>query len=415
MPLLLETIAIGDELLTGKISDTNTAFVAAEFFKRGMRLAHSQTVADEPEAIQELVLERAKKADFIVCFGGLGPTSDDKTAATLADLLKSPLIQDPPSLERLHRRMAERGREVTPQNLKQVLFPKGCEVLPNSVGLAPGFQCRLGKAVLFFLPGVPIEMKPMFLNSVLPSIESSLGYELEAYRSLTWKCLGIPESELQRRMDQVEAALPPQAWLGYRTKFPENHLTLYWRSKAETDQSEFQNFSEQIQNRIADVCYTSEDKELEELVLDALGRQKLTLALVESCTGGLCAQRLTRIAGSSRTFWGGVVTYQVAAKKTLLDVQVASDEGAVSAECSKLLAANLKEKSGCQVVAAVTGYMGPGGGTPADPIGTIYTAVQGTYFSEARFQLHGNDRQANQWAASTHVLHQILLCLNKTK
>lgn len=415
MSLHLETIAIGDELLTGKISDTNTTFVAAEFFRRGMRLEHSQTVADDEASIQQMLRERGAHSDFVVCFGGLGPTSDDKTALTVARLLGVPLVQDPVSLERLHRRMAERNRPVTPQNLKQVLYPEGSRLLPNSVGLAPGFQCRIGRGEFFFLPGVPAEMKPMFLQSVLPEVEARQNGGVETYLSRTWKCLGIPESELQRRMDPIEAILPHQAWLGYRTRFPENHLTLYWRSRSQADREAFEEKAQELRANLSTFSYTEEEKEFEELILDELESQGLSLAFAESCTGGLCAQRITRVAGSSKHFWGGAVVYQIAAKEKILGVRLASDEESVSADCSRRLAQSLREKSGCDLAVAVTGYMGPSGGTSQDPVGTVYIAVAGETLRETKVTLFGHHREANQWGASTHVLGQTLLYLAEAK
>jgi nicotinamide-nucleotide amidase len=398
----IETVAIGDELLTGRIADTNSAFVGAQLFQNGLRLDATQTVADDPSEIERLLRERSKTANFMVCFGGLGPTSDDRTAKTVADLLGVELVEDPISKEKLIQRVRSRGRELTPQLLKQIVTPSLAQVIPNEVGLAPGFSCRLGKSTLFFLPGVPAEMRPMFLQSVLPRLLSETG--ARKLLSATWKCLGLPESELQRLMDPIEAALPEGSLLGYRTKFPENHLTLYWRGSA----AAFLDFKLKIQALLEPYFYTDCELELEELVVQQLKARGLSLAFAESCTGGLASQRITQVPGSSASFFGGAVVYQARAKSALLGVSVENEAEAVSAKCTLSLAKNLRARSGCDIVAAITGYMGPAGGTASDPIGTVYVAVLGRGEREKQFQVYGLDRHANQWAASTFFLNEVL-------
>jgi nicotinamide-nucleotide amidase len=409
----IETLAIGDELLTGKISDTNSAFVAAELFRRGMRLDRCQVVADEDSAIVSMLRDCGARADYVICFGGLGPTSDDRTAQCAADALGVQLVDDPTSMERLLAFAKKRNRSMTPQLLKQVKHPAGTGVLPNTVGLAPGFSCRIGTARFFFLPGVPAEMKPMFLASVLPELERELlilgG---EKFLSRVWKCIGIPESELQRLMDPIEASLPKQAWLGYRTKFPENHLVLYWRSRGPDDAASFEAKVPEIRSLLGGLVYTEDDTELEEMVLRKLREKKLTLAFAESCTGGLCSQRVTKVAGASENFWGAEVVYQNAAKKTLLGIELETPEQAVSAKCSRELALALREKSGVDVALAITGYLGPTGGTAEDPIGTIYIAIASIAgLKETRISAPGTHRDIMQIGASTHALNQLRLVL----
>lgn len=409
--MILETIAIGDELLTGKIADTNTAFVGAELFRRGLRLDRSQAIADDIPAIQRVLRECGERADFLICFGGLGPTSDDKTAQCIAELLGTTVVDDPVAMERLKEFASKRNRVVTPQMLKQVKYPSGTDVLFNGVGLAPGFSCLIGKARAFFLPGVPTEMRPMFLESVLPVIEERLASTgAGKFLSRVWKCIGIPESELQRLMDPVEAALPASAWLGYRTKFPENHLVLYWKS-AGGDEQEFEAMALRIREMVAHLSYTEKDEELEEQVSALLRARAKTIAFAESCTAGLCAQRLGRLAGASDVLWGSAVVYQRAAKKELLGVDVPTDEAAVSAECSLRLAQELKKRSGCDLAVAVTGYSGPTGGTAEDPVGTFYIALVGEKTVQCRLFAAGHNREQNQWGAATHVLNQVRLLL----
>lgn len=409
----IESIAIGDELLTGRISDTNSAYVAGLLFRRGQRLERSVVVPDDEAAMRNIFAEVAARAQVVICFGGLGPTSDDKTAQVAARFVDANLIEDAPSLARLQGFLRQRGRTETPQVRKQIQVPEGARVLPNSVGLAPGFALTIGSADFYFLPGVPSEMKAMFCDHVLPAIERRLAaVGAETLFSHTWKCLSIPESELQRRMDPTEEALPPNAYLGYRTRFPENHLTLYWRAPGERPAA-FLKQVDAISRLVAEWAYTDEELELEDLVMRELKRQGKTLALAESCTGGLCAQRLTRVPGASENFWGSAVVYQIGAKDVLLDVKVGDPDEAVSADCSRRLAQSLKERSGCDIAAAVTGYLGPGGGTEKDPVGTIYLCVAGDFLVERRITHPGLNREASGWGASTYVLNEIWNLLRK--
>ncbi len=418
----IETIAIGDELLTGRIADTNSAYVAGRLFPRGQRLDRITVVADDESQMRTAFSEAAARAQVVICFGGLGPTSDDKTAAVAARFLNSTLIEDAASLERLHAFLKARGRPETPQVRKQIQLPRGARPLLNSVGLAPGFAFAVGETDFYFLPGVPAEMKVMFSDFVLPELEQRLvAAGAETLFSHTWKCLGIPESELQRRMDATEAALPPQAYLGYRTRFPENHLTLYWRSPViarspkgdEATPPEFLQQADAISHLVAEWAYTDEELELEDLILRELKGTGKTVAFAESCTGGLCAQRMTRVPGASENVWGSAVVYQVDAKRVLLGVEAGSPEDAVSADCSRRLAENLKARSGCDIAAAVTGYLGPSGGTDQDPVGTIYICVVGEVMIERRITHPGLNREASGWGASTYVLNEIWNYLKK--
>ena len=403
----IETLAIGDELLTGKIADTNSAFVADTLFRRGFRLERVTVVPDSTPTIQNALKECAVRSDFVLCFGGLGPTSDDKTAACVAELLGGGLAVHAPSDEKLRASLQKRGLPVTQQTLKQVLYPERANPILNEKGMAPGFHCSLGGCRFYFMPGVPSEMKAMFTDSILPEILSAVAAVGDSERILShvWKCLNITESELQRVMDPIEAALPPNAWLGYRTRFPENHLTLYFRQPESADRSVFEQWQEQIRAILKTRCYTEEDKELEQLVLERLARLGYKVAFAESCTGGLTAQRLSRIGGASDWLWGGYISYRVEAKDAMLGVKVPNPEAAVSAQCTRELAEQTKRRSGCEVAAAITGYMGPTGGTPSDPLGTVYLCVSGKRNLEKRVNLLIRERSDGQWGAATHLLN----------
>lgn len=395
-----ETIAIGDELLTGRISDTNSTYVADALFACGLRLERETVIPDDTKEIQETLKEAATRASCVICFGGLGPTSDDKTAEAVAGLLECDLASHAESRARLETYYASRGRPVTPQALKQALYPAKAIPLLNSAGMAPGFSMKIGATQFFFLPGVPREMKAIFCDHILPAIKARNG----EIRSRVWRCIGIWESDLQIQMDPIEKDLPPGAWLGYRTRFPENHLTLYARHDLPLET--FESIAARIGTTLKPWSYTESHQELEELILEKLHSRGWSVALAESCTGGLATQRLTRVPGASRGVWGGIVTYQTDSKRRLLDVVLRSPEDAVSEDCTNKLAENLKSLSGCKVTAAITGYLGPGGGDEKNPLGTIHLAVSTNgKTSSKKITLPVRGRDEAQWGAATYLLH----------
>lgn len=405
----IETLAIGDEILAGNISDTNSTFVAENLLRSGLLLLRQTVIPDNERAISDAIKEISNRADIVVCFGGLGPTSDDKTAGCVANILGLGLVAHEPSKGKLVRFYRERNRELTTHVLKQVNYPTGSEPIPNLNGLAPGFRAPLGNCLFYFLPGVPEEMKAMWKKWVLPDIITRVAPENERVSVHSWRCIGIHESELQHVLDPIEAVLPKGSIIGYRTVFPENHVTLYFRSSAESCDRAFDDLRRKITELLREWCYTETDEELEHIVGKELAERQWKIAIAESCTGGLTLQRLTRIAGASDYVWGGCAVYQLDAKKKLLGLELGREEEAVSQECSYRLAESLKRVSGCEITAAVTGYMGPTGGTLQDPVGTIYLCVLGDRRLERRLLQTGRSRDQTQWGASAQLLNLIRL------
>jgi len=409
----IETIAIGDELLSGKIADTNSKYVAEAFFRKGLRLNAVSVIPDTIEALHDTMRSVGQRADVVICFGGLGPTSDDKTAEAAASLLGTDLVTHEPSKENMLAMYRSRAKTPLPSAMKQVLYPRGSEALANAKGAAPGFHFQFENARFYFLPGVPMEMKVMFDVEVMNDLKSRWPEQIADGELLShqWKCLHIWESELQSKMNPVEAALPKHAWLGYRTHFPENHLTLYWRGR---DKAAFDKECEKIRTILAPYTYSEGREELENLILAKLKSTHSNVALAESCTGGLAIHRLTQIPGASDQVWGGVTAYRVEAKLTLLHLNVASLEAAVSAQCAREMAESVRAISGCAFGASITGYVGPGGGTEKDPVGTVYVCVVGEdVVLEKRFVLAVRERAQTQWGAATYLLATLLEALGK--
>ncbi len=408
MALRLETIAIGDELLTGKTSDTNTTFVSQALFDQGLRLERTTVILDDIDTIRAAIKERAGQADYVFCFGGLGPTTDDLTAAAVAEVLNCPVVEFEPARRNLIERFEKLKRPITAALLKQALYPKAADPIPNSVGLAPGFTCVVDNCRFYFLPGVPREMKAMLTEWVLPDLSRRAG--IGDLLSHAWRLLGIPESDLQTRLGDVQASLSKDAWLGYRTHTPENHLTLYGRSPGGRPSPAFAMLVEKIRAVVAPWCYAEGHTDLEAVVLDALRSRAFRVATAESCTGGLIAQRLTRKVGASAVVWGGATVYQIEAKAGLLGIRLARPEEAVSAECSRRLAESIREKSGAEVAVAITGSLGPDPANDTDPLGTIYICVVGSGKMplEQKIFLPVRTREENQWSAASYALGAVL-------
>ncbi len=411
----VETLAIGDELLTGKIADTNSAFIASQLFPLGIRLHRSTVVADDEGEIVDALGAIARRSPVCMVFGGLGPTSDDKTAETICRMIGGELIVHEPSKEKLIRFFTERKREVTETALKQIHYPSKCEPLPNPDGLAPSFTMEWKGCRFFFMPGVPSEMKEIWKESVLPRVQAihkKLGGPTLLHQG--WRLIGIGESQVQQLMTPIEKVLPKGAWIGYRTHFPENHLVLYVGSEVEDAAGCLKKFGDQMRSAVAPYVYTEREKELEALVFEKLLEKKLTFAVAESCTGGAVAYRMTKQPGASKAFWGSEVVYQLDAKNACLSLGLSKETDSVSAETTKRLAEALKAKSNATVVAAVTGYLPPEGGTPAIPNGTIFVhVIAPSGVSQKTVHLVARDRERGQWGAATYVFHEVLTLLEK--
>lgn len=400
----METIAIGDELLSGTISDTNSTYIAAELMELGYRLARETVIADDIQTIIDTLKERSKSANMVFVFGGLGPTSDDKTVDAVCKMSGAIPVEHPLSRERIERAYRERGQGLNPHALKQALYPDVAKPLANSVGMAPGFWWKLGNTDLFFLPGVPLEMMAIFQEQIKPWLSTHLAKQsIDRIQTRLWKCIGIYESQLQVAMDPIEKLLPTDAWLGYRTHFPENHVTLY-RLGAKT--FDLGTLTEQIDTVLSPWTFTTSKEEMEEIVLRELKLRNWTVAFAESCTAGLACQKLSQIPGASNWLWGGVNTYQLTAKKELLAIGLDRAEDAVSEETTRDMARAILRISGADVAAAVTGFLGPDEGSAAARKGTVFCCVMGRNerILEKRLYVNPTNRPRAQTGAAIYLL-----------
>lgn len=403
IPSSIETLAIGDELLTGTTTDTNSTWVGRKLYSAGRMLSRVTVIPDDSADIEATLIRIGKRASRVVVFGGLGPTTDDVTAAAAASALGCSLIEDPEALLKIEKVCRTRGIAVSEMMRKQAIRPAASDAIPNSVGLAVGFSCTIGMAKFFFLPGVPREMKAMCEAVVLPRLldgGSPLWHR-------TWSVFGLPEAQLQKIVAPLEATFPPFARFGFRTAFPENHLTLYVENTSAAAQSWIAEVEPEIDRLLGVYCYGREGKRIEEVVIDLLRAHGMQIAFAESCTAGLAIHRLTRVPGTSEEIWGGFTVYQVDAKRRVLDVHVESPQAAVSAHCSRELAEKGLVRSGVDLCAAITGYMGPPLPGDSDPAGTVYVALaakgHGIVAEDSR-SFGEREREELQWGASTCLL-----------
>ncbi|MGC4123107.1 MAG: CinA family nicotinamide mononucleotide deamidase-related protein [Myxococcales bacterium] len=376
----IEMLCTGNELLDGTVVDTNATYFCERAFARGVPVARKETLPDDLPALVHAFREMGQRADFVVSSGGLGPTIDNLTVEAAAQAAGVPLVEDPEVLARLKVRFAERGFTFTPNNARQARIPQGGQAIPNPYGTAPMVALRIGKADCYLLPGVPREFKPLCDEQVVPRLEARLAAEGAARShkaSRVLKCIGIGESMLD---DQVKdlPSLHPHVEVGFRTHLPENHLKLLATgSTGEEAKARLVAAEADARARVGQKIFGADKDELPEVLLRLLWGRRETVALAESCTGGLVASLLSAVPGASDALVLSAVVYQDKAKSILLglDPELVKRECAVSAVVTRELALAARARSGATYGLAITGWAGPGGGSEKDPVGTVYVCL----------------------------------------
>jgi nicotinamide-nucleotide amidase len=402
----VETICTGDELLTGLTSDTNSRYFQEQLLLvAGLTVRRSVVVGDVPDDIVAALDDAAGRCDAVLVSGGLGPTTDDITAACAARAAGVPLVESPEVLAHLVARARARGLTVTPNNLRQALVPEGAEVVANAEGSAPLLIQRRGGCTFFFVPGVPREYRHLVSTHVVPWLAARRGdATVRVLRVL--KVVGLAESHLDARITPI-APRHPRLTFGYRTHPPENHLKLLaeapTRAEAEAALAEADADARQV---LGTHCFGADQETLAGVALGLLRQRQERLALAESCTGGLVGALLTEVPGASEVLFGGVVTYLDAAK--LLWAQVpqllVAREGAVSRACALAMAHGVRESTGVSWSLSVTGFAGPEGGTPEEPVGAVYVAVVGPGVEQVERHFFPGDRdRVRRFAAHAAV------------
>ena len=370
-----EILTIGDEVMRGEIVDTNKSFLADRLLGLDIETHFQTSVRDDPPAMIDAFKRAASRSQIALVSGGLGPTRDDLTTDALAEAFGLELILDEASLERIRSLFHAHGREMTENNVSQARFPEGAEILPNPLGTAPGFSIAQGMTRFFCLPGVPNEMTRMMDEQVMPRIEAARG-EGPAVRARLLRTFGMGESTLDDELKDIAAS--GDVSLGFRTSFPDNYLRPLARAAtAEQAEATLDRICDTIKQRLGPLIYGEGEQTLEAVVGQMLAERGMTIAVAESCTGGLIATRITNNPGSSAYFAGGVVSYSNAAKSDLLGVPAAAleEHGAVSDPVIRAMAEGVRERFGVDIGIATTGISGPDGGTASKPVGLIHIAL----------------------------------------
>jgi nicotinamide-nucleotide amidase len=401
----VEIITVGNELTTGEIVDTNAAFMAGLLTERGFEVTHITTIGDNEGHIEEALHRAREHAEAIIVSGGLGPTTDDITASSAAKALDRRLIMDKKVLQGIRSRFAERGMEMPLANEKQALFPSEAEVVPNPLGTAPGFILRHKGKTYIFLPGVPRELKYLLKENVLPLLEKERR-ETTFFGSRTLKAFGFTESAIADRLRDLNLQ-GNSAALAFLPRFPENHVKITVRGKfPEEVGKNLREMENIIRERLQGRVFAVDQETLEEIVGNLLRSHQATLAVAESCTGGLIAHRLTNIAGSSDYFERGVVVYSNRAKIELLRVpeDLLAAVGAVSGPVAEKMAEGVRQISRSTLGLGVTGIAGPSGGSAEKPVGTVFIALaspRGTV--SKKYQFWGDRAQIKLISAHTAI------------
>jgi competence/damage-inducible protein CinA-like protein len=367
-------LSIGTELTRGELVNSNAAWLASELTAVGFEVAEHTVVDDVVERIVDSLRRLAARARVVVSTGGLGPTSDDLTAKAVACALGVGMVRDEASLEAIRRRFEKAGRTMSPSNEKQADFPEGADILPNAMGTAPGFGVHIGDCALYFLPGVPREMEAMFEQQVVPRIRALAPDDSYQSRLRTF---GQPESIVGEKLAGVELAFPGVT-LGYRAHFPEIEVKVLARAGSRaTAKSLCEEATGEVRSRLGQTIYGEGDDTFAGVVGRALRTRGFTLAIAESCTGGLLGHLLTREPGASDFLLLDAVTYANSSKARVLgvDEETIRWHGAVSPEVAEAMARGAKRVAGSDIALSLTGIAGPSGGSDSKPVGTVYIAI----------------------------------------
>ncbi len=370
-----EIISIGTELLLGKIVNTNTTFLSQKLAEEGIDVYHTSVVGDNPHRVIETLKHAVSRSDIVVTTGGLGPTVDDITAQAISTLTGRKMVLNQRILKDLENYFRERKMKVLTSSVRQAYIPNGIRHIRNKVGIAPGLIVRYKGKIIICLPGPPSELQPMFEDQILPYLRKR-NKSKWMLRSLTVKLTGIPESVVNKAVKRLLQLKTPTT-VGIYAKQGEVDLTIVTKAKTEEDaRAAILKIKKKIRERLKNFVFGYNNDTLEGIVGRHLAAKKLTIAIAESCTGGLISNRITNISGS-RYFIMSLVAYSNNIKENVLGVSKETIEkyGAVSQDVAVEMATRIKLLAGSDIGIGVTGIAGPTGGTAEKPVGLVWIAV----------------------------------------
>lgn len=410
--MLAEIIAIGDELLIGQVVDTNSNYIAAQLTAYGINVQHINAVSDEKTGILSSLETALGRADVVILTGGLGPTNDDITKKTLAEYFNTKLVLHAEMLNQVKSFISGRGIPFSEKHQLQAVLPENCIALKNSTGTAPGMWFEKNGKIVVSLPGVPLEMKSLMQEEVLPRLGA---INKNRIHHLTISTIGYTESALAELIAPWEDKLPTDVKLAYLPAPGQVRLRLSQQGaiidKLETKS---QALLSELKNILPETAiYSLSDDSIQQTVHQLLIKNKLSFATAESCTGGYIAHLLTSIPGSSAYFSGSVVAYSNQIKANVLNVseETLATFGAVSKETVTEMAQNIRTLFKVDIAVAVSGIAGPDGGTADKPVGTVHIAVAYRKGIIAQQFQYGKIRERNIISAATSALNMVRLCI----
>ena len=409
-----EIITIGDEILIGQIVDTNSAWIAEQFNLNGIEIHQITSVHDSREHITEALKNAEKRVDLVIITGGLGPTRDDITKATLCDFFNTKLVFHEPTFEQIKQMFALRNLGVNKLNRDQAMLPEACKVLPNKKGTASGMWFVKNEVIFISVPGVPLEMKYLVEAEILPKLRLHTNKEAIFHKTVLTQ--GLPESMLALKIEEWENMLPENIKLAYLPNAMSVRLRLSaYRTDEACIRKQVDDEVAKLLQLIPDNVYGFDNDTLAEVVGHLLKAKCKTLAVAESCTGGYVSHQITSVAGCSDYFKGSVVAYSNSIKQNVLGVNRKSLEefGAVSEHVAKEMAIGVKNIFNTDFTIATTGIAGPGGGSEEKPTGTVWIAIAGENEVFAKKFQFGNDREINIIRSGHTALQLLRLAIMK--
>jgi nicotinamide-nucleotide amidase len=405
-----EILSIGDELLIGQVVNSNQAFIAERLNRVGIDVVRMTTVGDDAEAIHRAFTDAWSSRDVVTVTGGLGPTHDDITRAAVCRFFGTDLVQDAEALANVRRIFDRRKLTILPRNEDQAMVPRGCTVMQNRLGTAPGYFFEKDGKSFIVMPGVPFEMKAMVDGYVTPFFEKHPSGSVIRHRTL--KTTGIAESFLAERIGDISALF--RSGEGITLAFLPSPMGVRLRitgkgTDARTVDERIAEVERAITSTAGKYLYAGDDVELEEVLGRALAERNLTISVAESCTGGLILDRLTNVPGSSRYVERGFVTYSNASKHAELGVplELIEQHGAVSREVAMAMAEGARKTAGTDIGLSTTGIAGPQGGSAEKPVGTVWIGYSDAIQTFAMKFNFGEDRRRTKERASQAALEMV--------
>ena len=395
-----EIIAVGSELLTPFRQDTNSLYLTGKLNSLGIEVRFKTVVGDDRERLAATLRAALGRSQLVILTGGLGPTEDDLSREVAAEVLERPLREVEEIRRRIEERLARLGRTMSANNLRQAMVPEGAEWLTNDRGTAPGLWMEQQRTIVILLPGPPGELEAMFEATCLPRLEPrSGGWRL---RTRIYKVVGLPESEVDHRIAPLyKPYTNPATTILSALGTIEVHLRAHGSSDQQAEAS-LSELGDKIEFALGDHVFSSRGETLEEVVGMYLVMKQKTVAVAESCTGGLVAERLTRVPGSSGFFLGGVVCYSNEVKTRFVGVpaEMIATHGAVSKPVAQALAEGIRRRAGASLGLGITGIAGPSGGTAEKPVGLVFIALADDRSTEVRqFRFPGERERVRMWSS----------------